>query len=90
MILKKKILQINSSKLPNYFKSENSHWNNLFNFTNLLIDNPNKLDNEYFNNLIKNANYKTKYYSKILKKIIHKENLSATEQIVKILERQKI
>ena len=90
MILKKKIFQINSSKLPNYFKSENSHWNDLFNFTNLLIDNPNKLDSEYFNNLIKKANYKTKYYSKILKKIIHKENLSATEQIVKILEKQKI
>ena len=73
MISKKKILQINSSKLPSYFKSENSHWNNLFNFSNLLIDNPNKLDNEYLYNLIKNANYKIKYYDIILKKIIHKK-----------------
>ena len=88
MILKKRILQINSSKLPNYFKSENAHWNNLFDFTNLLIDNPNKLDNEYLNNIIKNANYKIKFYDKILKKIIHKKNLSASEQIIKILERQ--
>jgi hypothetical protein len=89
MMSKKKILQINSSKLPNYFKSENQHWKSLFNFSNLLIDNSNKLENEYLSNLIKDANYKIKNYDIILKKIIHKKNLSGSEQIVKILEREK-
>ena len=90
MILKKKILQINYSDLPNYFKSENSHWNSLFNFSDLLIDNVNKLDKENLNDAIKNANSKVKNYNKILKKIIHIDNLSGSRQIINFLEKEKI
>ncbi len=90
MILKKKILQINSSELPNYFKSENSHWNSLFNFSDLLIDNVNKLDKEHVDYAIKNAVNKVKNYNKILKKTIHIDSLSGSEQIIKVLEKEKI
>ena len=90
MILKKKIIQINSLILPTYFKSENLHWNSLFNFSNILIDRPIKLDHGYLSNLIKNAKSKIKRYNKIVKKIIHKNNLSGSMQIIKILENENI
>ncbi len=90
MILKKKIIQINSSMLPNYFKSENLHWNSLFEFSDLLIDNKAKLDKEHLNYVIKNASNKVKNYNKILNKIIHVHSLTGSEQIVKTLENEKI
>ena len=90
MLLKKKIIQINSLTLPAYFKSENLHWNSLFNFSSILVDRPNKLDHGYLSNLIKNSKNKIKRYNKIVKKIVHKNNLSGSMQIIKILESENI
>tara|TARA_B110000037_G_scaffold221497_1_gene292742 strand:+ start:929 stop:2146 length:1218 start_codon:yes stop_codon:yes gene_type:complete len=89
MILKKKIIQINSDFLPNYFKSEVNNWNKIFNFTLLNIDLYNKLDLYGVKSILKNAKKKITFYQKFNKKIIHKININPADQIINLLEKYK-
>ena len=86
MILKKKIIQINSDFLPNFFKSEVINWNKIFNFTLLNIDLYNKLNLYLVKSILKDAKKNVTFYKKFNKKIIHKVNINPANQIINLLE----